>query len=53
MSSSGAPPTPPEVTTEQIYRGVIPFVGIQITVLVILAIFPDIVTWLPDRIYGS
>ena len=43
---------PPEVSTGQIYRGVIPFVGIQIAALVILAIFPDLVTWLPDRIYG-
>ncbi len=43
---------PPEVSTGQIYRGVIPFVGIQIVALVILAIFPDLVTWLPDRIYG-
>ena len=43
---------PPEVTTGQIYRGVIPFVGIQISTLVILAVFPEIVTWLPDRIYN-
>ncbi len=44
---------PPEVTTGQIYRGVIPFVGIQILALLILAVFPDIVTWLPDRLYGN
>jgi tripartite ATP-independent transporter DctM subunit len=44
---------PPEVTTGQIYRGVIPFVGIQVLALVILAIFPDLVTWLPDRLYGQ
>jgi tripartite ATP-independent transporter DctM subunit len=44
---------PPEVTTGQIYRGVIPFVAIQILALIILAVFPDIVTWLPNRIYGS
>lgn len=44
---------PPEVTTGQIYRGVIPFVGIQILALLILAVFPDIVTWLPDRLYGT
>ena len=44
---------PPEVTTGQIYRGVIPFVGIQILALVILAAFPDLVTWLPDRLYGQ
>jgi tripartite ATP-independent transporter DctM subunit len=43
---------PPEVTTGQIYRGVIPFVGIQLLTLLILAVFPDIVTWLPDRLYG-
>ncbi len=43
---------PPEVTTGQIYRGVIPFVGIQLAALIILALFPDIVTWLPDRLYG-
>jgi tripartite ATP-independent transporter DctM subunit len=44
---------PAEVTTAQIYRGVVPFVGIQILALLILAAFPEIVTWLPDRLYGS
>jgi tripartite ATP-independent transporter DctM subunit len=43
---------PPEVSTGQIYRGVIPFVGIQIVALLVLAAFPDLVTWLPDRLYG-
>lgn len=43
---------PAAVTTGQIYRGVIPFVGIQILALIILAVFPDIVTWLPNRIYN-
>ena len=44
---------PPEITTGQIYRGVIPFVGIQIFMLLLLAAFPELVTWLPDRIYGN
>jgi len=44
---------PPEVTTGQIYRGVIPFVGIQILALLILAAFPGLITWLPDQLYGS
>jgi tripartite ATP-independent transporter DctM subunit len=44
---------PPEVTTAQIYRGVMPFVAIQIFALVLLAIFPDLITWLPHRIYGD
>ena len=44
---------PPQVTTSQIYRGVIPFVAIQVFALLLLALFPDLVTWLPDRIYGG
>ncbi len=44
---------PAEVTTAQIYRGVVPFVAIQIFALILLAIFPDLITWLPHRIYGD
>ncbi len=44
---------PPEVTTPQIYRGVIPFVAIQLFALLLLAVFPGLVTWLPEQIYGS
>jgi len=44
---------PPEVTTIQIYRGVIPFVAIQLFALLLLAIFPGLVTWLPEQVYGS
>ncbi len=43
---------PPEVRTGQIYRGVIPFVIIQLATLGVLALWPELVTWLPDRIYG-
>ena len=44
---------PPSVTTEQIYRGVIPFVAIQIFALMLLAMFPELITWLPGKIYGN
>ncbi|MDX2412919.1 MAG: TRAP transporter large permease subunit [Woeseiaceae bacterium] len=44
---------PPEVTTAQIYRGVIPFVAIQLFALLMLSLFPDLVTWLPNKIYGN
>jgi len=44
---------PPEVSTAQIYRGAIPFVAIQVFALLLIATFPDLVTWLPERIYGS
>ncbi len=43
---------PPAVTTGQIYRGVIPFVAIQIFALFVLAAFPELITWLPARISG-
>ena len=44
---------PPSVTTMQIYRGVIPFVAIQLVALLLLALFPELATWLPAQIYGS
>ena len=43
---------PPEIRTAQIYRGVIPFVAIQVFALFLLAVFPELVTWLPEKIYG-
>ena len=43
---------PPEVTTMHIYRGVVPFVVMQLFMLVILALFPGMATWLPDAIFG-
>ena len=43
---------PAEVATSDIYRGVIPFIGIQLMMLVVLALVPELATWLPSRIYG-
>ncbi|MBL6955015.1 MAG: TRAP transporter large permease subunit [Alphaproteobacteria bacterium] len=43
---------PASVTTLQIYKGVVPFVAIQVLSLVLLSIFPGLVTWLPKVIYG-
>ncbi|RZV37147.1 MAG: TRAP transporter large permease subunit [Chromatiales bacterium] len=43
---------PPTVTTAQIYRGAIPFVAIQLLALLLLAVFPELVTWLPGKMYG-
>ncbi len=43
---------PPEVTTGQIYRGVIPFVIIQLIGLLLIAVFPGMATWLPKVIFG-
>ncbi|MGB2115163.1 MAG: TRAP transporter large permease [Porticoccaceae bacterium] len=43
---------PPSVETSAMYRGVIPFIVMQVFLMVLLAIWPQIATWLPDMIYG-
>ncbi|MEW6998165.1 TRAP transporter large permease subunit [Colwelliaceae bacterium BS250] len=40
------------IKTIQIYKGVIPFIIMQLLLLGALAIWPEIVTWLPNKIYG-
>jgi tripartite ATP-independent transporter DctM subunit len=44
---------PDSVPTLAIYRGVIPFIGIQLLVLGLLALWPQLVTWLPGVIYSG
>jgi len=44
---------PPEVTTRHIYLGIIPFVLIQLVMLVALWFLPALATFLPHRLYGS
>lgn len=40
---------PPEITLHDMYRGVWPFIGIQLAVIVLLIVFPDLVLWLPAK----
>jgi TRAP-type mannitol/chloroaromatic compound transport system permease large subunit len=44
---------PPEVTVRHIYRGVVPFICIQLIGLLIVYLFPAIVTWLPTQAYSQ
>jgi TRAP-type mannitol/chloroaromatic compound transport system permease large subunit len=44
---------PPEVTTRHIYLGIIPYVLIQLAMLVALWFLPGLATWLPHKLYGS
>ena len=39
---------PPEVSTRQLYRGIIPFVGIQLLLLILVIAFPELVSFLPE-----
>lgn len=42
---------PPEVTTGHIYRGIIPFVAIQLIGMIIVVFFPWTATWLPRLVF--
>lgn len=44
--------TPASVPTMTMYKGVLPFIAIQLSMLVICYCWPQIVTWLPDTVYG-
>ncbi len=43
---------PPEIPTSAIYKGVIPFIIIQVVMLGMLALWPKPATWLPAVIYS-
>ncbi|MCC4798769.1 C4-dicarboxylate ABC transporter [Enterovibrio norvegicus] len=43
---------PDSISTMDIYRGVLPFILIQLVMLALLAYWPTLATWLPDAIYG-
>lgn len=45
--------SPPDVSTLDIYKGAVPFVCIQIVVMILLACFPEVITYLPQLIEGS
>ena len=42
---------PPHVTLNQIFSGMMPFMGIQVVALVLLYVFPEIGMWLPTVLY--
>ncbi len=44
--------TPPEISTGHIYRGIIPFVLVQLIGLSIVVLFPQLATWLPKIVFG-
>jgi TRAP-type mannitol/chloroaromatic compound transport system permease large subunit len=43
---------PAMVETSAMYRGVIPFIIMQLILMIMLAIWPQLATWLPDLVYG-
>ena len=43
----------PDVSLSKILRGSIPFMFMMVIAIIILCIFPEIVTWLPDKLMGK
>ncbi len=43
---------PPEITIHDMFRGVVPFIVVQVICLVIVAAFPPLVLWLPSVLLG-
>ncbi|WP_250631774.1 TRAP transporter large permease [Rhodoflexus caldus] len=41
---------PPQITTQHLYRGIIPFIVIQLLVLLAVAFYPELATWLPKAL---
>jgi len=43
---------PPDINLGDIYRGVVPFIVLQLLSLLAIALFPELVLWLPALVYG-
>jgi TRAP-type mannitol/chloroaromatic compound transport system permease large subunit len=43
---------PPEISLGDIYRSIIPFVGVMILALALVMAFPEIALWFPNYVYG-
>ena len=43
---------PKSVTTAEVWRGALPFVGIQVTIVVLVLTIPQLATWLPNLLHG-
>jgi tripartite ATP-independent transporter DctM subunit len=43
---------PQSVLTSDIYRGVAPYIVMQVLLLIALALWPNLATWLPHYVYG-
>ncbi len=43
---------PENIKTTEVYKGVIPFIFIQIITIILIVIFPEVTTWLPEKVFG-
>jgi len=45
--------SPPEITLKHMYKGVVPFIGLEIVTLFLVMAFPAIALWLPAKLLGG
>jgi TRAP-type mannitol/chloroaromatic compound transport system permease large subunit len=45
--------SPPEITLKHMYKGVVPFIGLEIVTLFLVMLFPAIALWLPAKLLGG
>ncbi len=45
--------TPPDISLEDIFRAVVPFIGLQVLGLLLVLFFPEIALWLPRLVWAS
>ena len=44
--------SPPEIKLRDMYRGVLPFIAIQVVAIILVMAFPALALWLPDVAFG-
>lgn len=44
---------PSDITINDLYKAVVPFIILQVLALALMVIYPEIIMWLPNKIYGS
>lgn len=45
--------SPPQISINDIYKSIIPFVAVMVIALAIVMIFPDVALWMPQTVYGN
>ncbi|MDN3719772.1 hypothetical protein QW131_12835 [Roseibium salinum] len=43
---------PAEIPMTDIFKSALPFLGLQVVGLVLCMVFPELITWLPNVVYG-
>jgi tripartite ATP-independent transporter DctM subunit len=44
---------PPEIGIRDIYRSIVPFVGVMLIALALVMVFPELALWFPNLVYGK